>query len=224
MSSDSPAGADPTGIPEVRAPGDVARIGPSAILRLVEALDHRFGRPKTEAVFRAAGQPDQLATLPDAMVDERSITALYTSLPTQLGCADAAEVSAHAGLLTGEYLLAHRIPAAAQRLMKLMPAALAARTLLAAIDMHSWTFAGSGTFERQHVERAGGGGRSSVYWRLSIANCPLCRGAAFPEPACAYYAATFERIFREVVATSARVAETECQANGAAACVFEVSW
>jgi divinyl protochlorophyllide a 8-vinyl-reductase len=63
-----------------------------------------------------------------------------------------------------------------------------------------------------------------VYWRLSIANCPLCRGAVFPEPACAYYAATFERIFREVVATSARVSETECQANGAPACVFEVSW
>ena len=44
------------------------------------------------------------------MVDERSITALYTSLPAQLGFAEAAEISAHAGLLTGEYLLAHRIP------------------------------------------------------------------------------------------------------------------
>ena len=158
------------------------------------------------------------------MVDERSITALYTSLPTQLGHAEAAEVAAHAGLLTGEYLLAHRIPAAAQRVMKLMPAALAARTLLAAIDMHSWTFAGSGRFERQHVEHAGAAGRSRVYWRLSVANCPLCRGASFAEPVCAYYAATFERIFRQVVATSARVAETGCQATGAPACVFEVSW
>jgi divinyl protochlorophyllide a 8-vinyl-reductase len=205
-------------------PAPVARIGPNAILRLIEALDERFGRAKTEAVFRAAGQHEHLATLPDAMVDERSITALYTSLPAQLGFAEAAEVSAHAGLLTGEYLLANRIPVAAQRVMKLMPAALAARTLLAAIDMHSWTFAGSGTFERQHVERAGGGGRSRVYWRLSIADCPICRGSKSDQPACAYYAATFERIFREVVATSARVAETECQANGAAACVFEVSW
>lgn len=224
MSSDTPAGADLSGIQGVPAPDDVARIGPNAILRLIEALDERFGRTKTEAVFRAAGQHENLATLPDAMVDERSITALYTSLPTQLGFADAAEVSAHAGLLTGDYLLAHRIPAAAQRLMKLMPAALAARTLLAAIDMHSWTFAGSGNFERQHVERAGGGGRSRVYWRLSVANCPICRGASFAEPACAYYAATFERIFRHVVAASARVTETECQANGASACVFEVSW
>ena len=91
-------------------PGDVARIGPNAILRLIEALDERFGRPRTEAVFRAAGQYEHLSALPDAMVDERSITALYTSLPTQLGLADAAEVSAHAGLLTGEYLLEHRIP------------------------------------------------------------------------------------------------------------------
>ena len=205
-------------------PAVAARIGPNAILRLVEALDQRFGRPRTEAIFRAAGEYEHLATLPDAMVDERSITALYTSLPAQLGVAEAAEVSAHAGLLTGEYLLAHRIPAAAQRIMKLMPAALAARTLLAAVDKHAWTFAGSGTFERQPVERAGGGGRSRVYWRLSVANCPLCRGATMAGPACAYYAATFERIFRAVVATSARVAETECQANGAAACVFEVSW
>jgi divinyl protochlorophyllide a 8-vinyl-reductase len=201
-----------------------ARIGPNAILRLIEALDERFGRERTAAVFQAAGQHEYLATLPDAMVDERAITALYVSLPAQLGHAAAADVAAHAGLLTGEYLLAHRIPVAAQRVMKLMPAALAARTLLAAIDKHSWTFAGSGTFQRQHIERAGGGGRSRVYWRLSIANCPLCRGAQSAEPACAYYAATFERIFREVVATSARVAETACQANGASACEFEVSW
>ena len=106
--------------------------------------------------------------------------------------------------------------------MKLMPAALAARTLLAAIDKHSWTFAGSGTFERQHVERAGGGGRQGC---TGACRSPIARSvAALRLPACAYYAATFERIFREVVATSARVAETECQANGAAACVFEVSW
>ena len=224
MSSDSPAGADPTGTQEVRAPGEVARIGPNAILRLVEALDERFGRPKTEAVFRAAGQHEHLATLPDAMVDERSITALYTSLPTQLGFADAAEVSAHAGLLTGEYLLAHRIPAAAQRVMKLMPAALAARTLLAAIDMHSWTFAGSGTSNGSTSSvRAAEAGRGCT----GACRSPTARsavGRCFAEPACAYYAATFERIFRHVVATSARVTETECQANGASACVFEVSW
>ena len=224
MSPGSSADGQPQGIQRDPEPDAVARIGPNAILRLIEALDERFGRAKTEAVFRASGQHEYLATLPGAMVDERSITALYTSLPEQLGPAEAAEVSAHAGLLTGEYLLAHRIPAAAQRVMKMMPAALAARTLLAAIDVHSWTFAGSGTFERQHIEGAGGGGRSRVYWRLSVANCPLCRGASLAEPACAYYAATFERIFRQLVATSARVIETRCRATGAAACVFEVSW
>jgi divinyl protochlorophyllide a 8-vinyl-reductase len=202
----------------------VSTIGPNAVLQLIEALDERFGRARTEAVFRAAGQHGYLAAPPAAMVDERSITALYTSLPKQLGHATAAEISARAGWLTGEYLLAHRIPVAAQRAMKLMPAALAARTLLAAIDLHAWTFAGSGTFERQRVERAGGGGRAKVYWRLSIANCPLCRGSTSAEPVCAYYAATFGRLFGQVVAASARVAETECQSNGASACLFEVSW
>jgi divinyl protochlorophyllide a 8-vinyl-reductase len=206
------------------AGGDVARIGPNAILRLVEALDERYGRARTAAVFRAAGQSEFLEVLPDAMVDERAITALYTSLPSQLGSAEAAEVSARAGLLTGEYLLANRIPRPAQRVMKLMPAALAARTLLTAVDRHSWTFAGSGIFEREQVERAGGGGRSRVYWRLQIRDCPICRGVRGDMPQCAYYAATFERIFRAVVATSARVTETECQAQGATACVFEVSW
>jgi divinyl protochlorophyllide a 8-vinyl-reductase len=212
-------GGPPTG-----AGVDAARIGPNAILRLVEALDERYGRACTAAVFCAAGQSGFLEALPEAMVDERAVTALYTSLPSQLGGAEAAEVAARAGLLTGEYLLANRIPRPAQRVMKLMPAALAARTLLAAVDRHSWTFAGSGIFAREQVERAGGGDRSRVYWRLQVRDCPICRGVRRDAPQCAYYAATFERIFREVVANGARVAETECQATGDAACVFEVSW
>ena len=64
----------------------------------------------TEAVFLAAGQHEHLVTPPDAMVDERSITALYTSMPAQFGFADAAEVSAHAGLLTGETCLPTGFP------------------------------------------------------------------------------------------------------------------
>jgi divinyl protochlorophyllide a 8-vinyl-reductase len=203
--------------------GEVARIGPNAVLRLIEALDDRLGRGRTEAVFAAAGQSRFLRAPPEEMVDERAVTALYVSLPRQLGAAAAAEVSAHAGLLTGDYLLAHRIPSPAQRVMKLMPAALAARTLLAAVEQHAWTFAGSGTFTRTPLERAAGGGARS-YWQLAIRDCPICRGAHAMGPQCAYYAATFERIFRAVVATSARVTETQCQAQGAAACVFEVSW
>jgi divinyl protochlorophyllide a 8-vinyl-reductase len=205
--------------------GELARIGPNAILRLIEALDDRLGRARTEAVFTAAGQAAFLATPPEAMVDERAVTALYVSLPQQIGAAAAAEVAAHAGLLTGDYLLAHRIPRSAQRMMKLMPAALAARTLLAAVEQHAWTFAGSGTFNCTSVERAAGGGdHARAYWRLSICRCPVCRGAQAKTPQCAYYAATFERIFRAVVASSARVTETACEAQGADACVFEVSW
>ena len=217
-------------VPQGAAPGDAtteaaaARIGPNAVLQLAHALDERYGRARTEEVFRSAGQAGFLQAPPESMVDERVITALYTTLPRQIGEFEAAEVGARAGQLTGEYLLAHRIPAPAQRVMKLMPAALAARTLLAAIDHHAWTFAGSGQFAREAVQRPGGGGRSRVYWKLSVADCPLCRGVRAERHQCAYYAATFERIFREVVATSARVAETHCQALGAEACVFEVSW
>lgn len=207
------------------APEAVAgRIGPNAVLRLAEALDARYGRARTAEVFGAAGQSHFLDVPPQAMVDECSVTALYVALPKQFGPAAAAEIAARAGVLTGEYLLEHRIPKPAQRLMKLMPAELAARTLLAAVERHAWTFTGSGTFARAAVHGPPVPGAASVRWRLTVRDCPICRGARATGPQCWYYAATFERIFRAVVAGRTQVAETACHASGAPACTFDVSW
>jgi divinyl protochlorophyllide a 8-vinyl-reductase len=99
-------------------------------------------------------------------------------------------------------------------LLRVLPAPLASRILLKAIAGSSWTFAGSGTFSAQAGHPV----------RISIAACPLCRDVTADEPICDYYAATFERLFRVLVSRHARVTESQCQAMGADACIFEVRW
>jgi divinyl protochlorophyllide a 8-vinyl-reductase len=59
---------------------------------------------------------------------------------------------------------------------------------------------------------------------ITVADCPLCRGAARRAPACAYYAATFERLFARLVHPRARAFETDCAASGAKLCRFEIDW
>lgn len=191
------------------------RIGPNAITRLAEALRLQFGAESARRVFQAAGQSALLASPPQQMVDEGEVAALYGALREQLDAARAAQAARTAGELTGDYLLAHRIPRLAQTAMRRLPASLAARVLRAAITRHAWTFAGSGTFEST-VHR-----RSAA---LTITGCPLCRGASATDPVCDYFAATFERLFRALVSRGASVTETACQATGAAACEFEVRW
>jgi divinyl protochlorophyllide a 8-vinyl-reductase len=214
-----------------------ASIGPNAILQLVEALQASVGRDRARTVFEEAGQARYLVEPPSVMVAEGDVTALYTSLPSQLGTRLAAEVAGHAGWLTGEYLLAHRIPRPVQQVLRLLPAPLASRVLLSAIRRHAWTFVGSGRFLVAPVASVAtsgdiaGRGTSRVadidrrvrLW-LRVEDCPICRGSRQSAPGCSFYAATFECLFAVLVQRRARVRETQCQAQGAAACVFEVSW
>jgi divinyl protochlorophyllide a 8-vinyl-reductase len=193
---------------------DAGRIGPNAVVRLAEALESQVGRTQARAVFLAAGQPQFLAAAPEAMVDECVVTALYASLRGTLGSAAAAVAARRAGELTGDYLLARRIPAAVRGVLKMLPSSLAAPLLVDAIRRHAWTFAGSGRFTVA--------GRRPL--RLSITGCPICRGASSPTVLCDYYAATFERLFAALVCTRCTVRETGCAATGSPACVFEVRW
>lgn len=186
------------------------RIGPNAITRVAEALGPARARP----VFVHAGLAAYLERPPQAMVDEREVIALHAALRQDLGEAEARRIAADAGRRTAAYLLAHRIPAPVQVVLKRLPAALAARVLLKAISGHAWTFAGSGRF----TARAG---RPVV---LSIANNPLCRGVTSSEPCCDYYSAVFELLFRTLVHRGAHVVETACEASGDPACVFEIRW
>ncbi|MGE5154444.1 MAG: bacteriochlorophyll 4-vinyl reductase [Bdellovibrio bacteriovorus] len=186
------------------------RIGPNAILRIIEALDP--GATLTREVLERAGLAGYLDHPPATMVEEREVQALHRALRETLGVPQARSIGREGGLRTGDYLLANRIPPLAQGLLKALPAPLAGRLLLKAIARNAWTFTGSGRFSYQP-------GRPH---RLSIAGCAICHGARSERPLCDYYGATFERLFQVLVADRTAVIEVQCQAQGHPACVFEV--
>ncbi|TVQ88600.1 MAG: bacteriochlorophyll 4-vinyl reductase [Chromatiaceae bacterium] len=198
--------------PEPLPDTGVARIGPNAIIRVAEALQASDG-PAAE-VFAAAGLSHYLTQPPAAMVLETEVIALQQALRATLDRAAASAVNLDAGRRTGDYLLAVRIPKAAQRVLRLLPPRPAARLLLKAVGQHAWTFAGSGRFDCEAGQPL----------RVTIADCPTCRGASAGFPVCDFYCGAFERLFQTLVSPRARVQEVACGAMGAAACVFEITW
>jgi divinyl protochlorophyllide a 8-vinyl-reductase len=191
-----------------------ARIGPNAATQLIPALHDAGLDGISRAVFAAAGVPDWLMDPPGAMVDEIPVGRLHRGLRAALPDDAAAAVMRQAGRRTADYLLAARIPHAAQFVLKLLPAALAARVLVPAIRAHAWTFAGSGRFTARV-------GRTVVF--EVVAN-PLCAHEHSDTPVCAWHAAVFERLFQVLVSPRSRVTETDCAAAGAACCRFVVDW
>jgi divinyl protochlorophyllide a 8-vinyl-reductase len=190
------------------------RVGPNAIIRVAEAL-REIGGPNLEReLLSKAGLDAYLSEMPAEMVDEREVTRLQRTDQTELDPQRARLVMLDAGRRTGDYLLANRIPRAVQRVLRILPAALASRVLLVAIGRNSWTFAGSGHFDIRPGQPV----------KLTLTGCPLCSGAEASIPLCDYYAATFERLFRELVSARAVATETSCHAVSGTACVFEVCW
>lgn len=190
------------------------RIGPNAITRVAEVLPPRVGSQATQALFEAAGLLHHLRQPPQTMVEEADVRQLHHTLRAQLGTHAAEDVARAAGLRTADYLLAHRIPRPVQALLRWLPAALAARVLLQAIQRNAWTFVGSGRFSAQ-------AGTPVI---LHIQGNPLCQGLQAATPACAFYAATFERLFAVLVHSGATVQEVACEACGDAECRFEIRW
>lgn len=218
-SSACPDCADPANGKAASGPtatgAEQARIGPNSITRIADALLARHGAETAAKVFRDAGLSHHLQSPPQTMVPAVDVTHLHRALRSALPADAVAVINHDAGVATAEYLLANRIPKPAQALLKVMPPVPAARVLIKAMGRHAWTFAGAGRFE-------GEAGRPT---RLTIENGPIqaaSPGAA--EPVCGYYAATFEHLFRTLVARRATVRETACQATGAPACVFTVEW
>ncbi|MGY6536073.1 MAG: bacteriochlorophyll 4-vinyl reductase [Pararhodobacter sp.] len=186
----------------------VARIGPNAVLQHLPVLDATIGDRLRHALLHRAGvsvPPADTGMLPEDQV-ARLHLAVRLYLPDR-----AAAIQRAAGLATGDYILANRIPRAVQGLIRAMPAPLGARVLSAAITRHAWTFAGSGQF--------------AVVARrplcLEIAGNPLAQGPA-SGPVCHWHAAVFERLFAALVWPGVRVLETACCATGAPACRFEL--
>ena len=118
-----------------------------------------------------------------------------------------------AGLATGEYILAHRIPKLAQGVLRVLPGGLAGPVLTKAIARHSWTFAGTGEFR---VE----GARPLL---LSIARNPLVAGLRAATPQCVWHVAVFRRLYGRLVWPGVQVREVACCACGDPACRLETS-
>lgn len=191
-----------------------ALIGPNAITQMAAALSAVCGERVQREIFEDAGLARYLAAPPTHMTPEDEVAQLHRVAIDRLGEATGAEVSREAGRLTGDYLLANRIPRFAQRSLKAMPRWLAARILAAAIARHAWTFAGSGEFSYKFAP----------YFSLRIVGSPICKALRTEAPACAYFAATFERVFGEMLGPTLSVKEVECAATGALACLFDVRW
>ena len=189
--------------------GPTARIGPNAILQLVPVLDAAIGTAARNALCAAAG----IDELPSGrnMIDEVPVARLHQVLRRELPD-ESKRLASQAGHATGDYIMAHRIPGAAQRLLSLLPASLSARLLAKAIAQHAWTFAGSGHFRIAS-------NRPLVF---EIADNPVVRGEQSLSPVCHWHAAVFERLYRTLVADDYIVEEVACGASGADACLFEL--
>ncbi|MFN3936500.1 MAG: bacteriochlorophyll 4-vinyl reductase [Gemmobacter sp.] len=194
----------PAQVPAMAPPGP-GLIGPNAVLQLIPVLDAALGRDARTALFaraRTAPPPQDAGMLPEA-----DCAALHDAL--RHARPDAApELLARAGRATADYVLAHRIPAAARAVLRALPASPGRRFLVRAIARHAWTFAGSGRFR-------------IAAWRplaVEIADNPLARtpGAA---PVCHWHVAVFARLFGALTGPVA-VSETACCATGAPACRF----
>lgn len=183
------------------------------MLRLEEAL--RAAAVAPEPIFAAAGLQHYVQERPERMVPEGDVTALYAALFQTLPFAAAHRLADDAGVRTARYLLTHRIPKPAQLVLRALPPTLASRALLALIERHSWTFAGSAELSIRH-------GRPVI---LHFAGSPLSRDLkAMPAPVCAFYCGTFRHLFQTLVAASAQVEEQQCSACGAPHCQVEITW
>lgn len=196
------------------APGEPGRIGPNAITRMAEALELLAGASSRDGLFREAGLEAYLANPPTSMVPDDEVARLHAVVFARLGLATGRTIGAEAGRRTGIYLLGHRIPKTARLLLPRLPARLALRILLKAVERHAWTFAGRGLFAWKATPEG---------FELKLLNNPVSRTIRADQPVCDYYAATFETLFRGLAGSSTRVEETACTAKGDAACVFRVT-
>ncbi|MEO1786585.1 MAG: bacteriochlorophyll 4-vinyl reductase [Pseudomonadota bacterium] len=187
-------------------PSQSARIGPNAVLQLEQALVETSGESASGRVFARAGLSGLLTDRPTDMVDEQLPRALFDSLFAEFPEPQARRIAHRAGVLTGEYILEHRIPATVRMLLAWLPAGTAQPLLLGAILRHAWTFAGSG----RCIATAG---RAA---RIEIAANPLAM------PGCAWHVGVFETLFRRLVSPRASVSHGPCCLDGDAACHFEI--
>ncbi len=184
-----------------------ARIGPNSVLQLVQVLDSNLGLAARQQLLLESG----LSALPpdSGLMPEGPAARLHQTLRQRYPEA-AGRLAQVAGEHTGDYILAHRIPQLAQRLLRSLPRRLATRLLANAIGKHAWTFAGSGEFRVLQ-------GRPLTF---ELYDNPIVRGEKADSALCAWHAAVFQRLFNALISPEIRCTETHCCALGAPACRF----
>ncbi len=182
------------------------RVGPNAVTQVAAALRAEGGLPLARQVFGAAGLLALLSDPPGQMVPQSTAKDLHDTVSDLLEPDAARRVSEGAGWRTADYLLAHRIPRAAQWAMGVLPVPLSARLLLTAMARNAWTYAGTGDVHTS----------AGPVCRLDIDANPLA------QPGCPWHVAVFERLFTELVSPRVKVRHTACCARGAAFCAFEI--
>jgi divinyl protochlorophyllide a 8-vinyl-reductase len=160
-------------------------IGPNAAIQLHAALVAAKGESLARRVFSSARLEDWLTCPPSTMVDERRVAELHQALRRQLAPAEASAMARDAGQRTADYIMANRIPPLARRVLHLLPAPLASRALLRAIQKHAWTFVGSGKLVVRY-------GRPMI---VAIHDNPFVFGERVATPICDWHSAVFERLF-----------------------------
>ncbi len=198
-----------------RPPARTGCIGPNAVTRLAEALEGGDDPTIVRRVFVRAGLAGYLTSPPTQMVPAADYSSLCRALFTELESPRAHAAARHSGELTGDYLLAKRIPATFQAVLRHLPASLAARALAVAISGHAWTFIGDGAFSW----RGAPGGLD-----LILTDSPACRGLRAADPICDAFASTFGRIFSGALGRPVTVVEVDCAAMANKCCRFEVRW
>lgn len=199
-----------------------ALIGPNAIIQVADAIRRECGADQLLRVMDAARLGHFMAEPPQHMVNEFDVVRLHRAVAASLSLDAGLLVMWQAGENTARYLLANRIPRLAQAVLQVLPAGLAARVLMSAISRHAWTFAGSSTFSYS----------TGAPVRISLEGSPLFATPACRELAGAYFEATFETLFRELVSPRTRVAPPgkasaahEKGATGTeAVCAFKLDW
>jgi len=190
--------------------GPEGRIGPNAVLQLLPVLEAAGGAALRDEMLEAAGLSEPPSDT--GLMDEGPAAAMHRALRRRLP-QRAPDLLREAGARTGAYILAHRIPSVAQKVLKALPAAISGPILAKAIAKHSWTFAGSGAFTVVST-------RPLVF---ELRDNPLIRGESAPHPICGWHEAVFDTLFQTLVDARLKTREIKCAASGAAACRFQIS-
>jgi divinyl protochlorophyllide a 8-vinyl-reductase len=208
MPDGSGGGLSPGGLSQ----GGAGRIGPNAVWQLLPLVEQAGGAALRHRMLAEAGLWGVVpASGHVGLIDERPVARLHRAVRDSMG--DLAPAILHqAGVRTADYILAHRIPPAAQWALRHLPDRLAARMLAKAIARNAWTFAGSGRFRVA----------SSSPVAFALEANPLVAGEVRAAPACHWHTGVFERLFRALVSDRLRATEVACCACGAPECRFEV--